>query len=75
MIKKSLIKTNVKTCHTKKRNHNNKTLKTYDSIELIDFWRYWNMFSIDKNRLNITKKRIFDNYVKYNWFYERIEID
>ena len=33
------------------------------------------MFSVDQNRLNITKKRVFDNYVKYNWFYERIEID
>ena len=37
MIKKSLMKTNVKTYHKKKRNHNDETLKTYDSIELIDF--------------------------------------
>ena len=59
MIKKSLMKTNVKTCHKKKRNHNDETLKTYDSIELTDFWRYWNMFSVDQNRSNITKKTCF----------------
>lgn len=50
-------------------------MKLRDLIESINFWRYWNTFSIDQNRLNIKKKHICDDCVKYDWFYERIKID